>query len=49
MHFDEFMYQVLAMFPDAIVDESDQTGELVIYTHKMCDDRNRIVELELKG
>jgi hypothetical protein len=47
MHFDGFMSQVLALFPNAIVDESSDTGELVIYTHKMCDHANHVVELEL--
>ena len=32
MLFDDFMRMVLAIFPDALVEECPDTGELVVYT-----------------
>jgi len=32
MPFDDFMRLVLGIFPDAMVDEDPETGELIVFT-----------------
>ena len=46
MTFDEFLKKVLAEYPDAIVRQDDNSGEIVIETGMKLDKENNVCQLD---